>query len=74
MASLEFDDEANALYLKLRKGKVASSEPLAENVILDLDDKELVRIGWRTRAEIDERSLMTLILAQGTQTKTDTGK
>jgi hypothetical protein len=36
---------------------------------LDLDDKELVRIGWRTRAEIDERSLMTLILAQGTQTK-----
>jgi uncharacterized protein YuzE len=42
MASLEFDDEANALYLKLRKGKVASSEPLAENVILDLDEKEKV--------------------------------
>jgi uncharacterized protein YuzE len=42
MASLEFDDEVNALYLKLRKGKVASSEPLAENVILDLDDKEKV--------------------------------
>jgi hypothetical protein len=41
---------------------------------LDLDDKELVRIGWRTRAEIDERSLMTLILAQGTQTKTDASK
>jgi hypothetical protein len=41
---------------------------------LDLDDKELVRIGWRTRAEIDERSLMTLILAQGTQSKTDVGK
>jgi len=37
---------------------------------LDLDDKEMVRIGWRTRAEIDERSLMTLILAQGTQTPT----
>ena len=36
---------------------------------LEQDDKELVRIGWRTRAEIDERSLMTLILAQGTQTK-----
>ena len=42
MASLEFDGVANALYLKLRKGKVASSEPLAENVILDLDDKEKV--------------------------------
>jgi len=36
---------------------------------LDLDDKDLVRIGWRTRAEIDERSLMTLILAQGAQPK-----
>jgi len=35
---------------------------------LDVDDKELIRIGWRTRAEIDERSLMTLILAQGTKT------
>jgi hypothetical protein len=35
---------------------------------LDVDEKELIRIGWRTRAEIDERSLMTLILAQGTQT------
>jgi uncharacterized protein YuzE len=42
MASLEFDGVANALYLKLRKGKVALSEPLAENVILDLDDKEKV--------------------------------
>jgi hypothetical protein len=35
---------------------------------LDQDDKDLIRIGWRTRAEIDERSLMTLILAQGAQT------
>ncbi|MDG7005449.1 MAG: hypothetical protein JRM86_00760 [Nitrososphaerota archaeon] len=34
---------------------------------LDVDDKELMRIGWRTRAEVDERSLMTLILAQGTK-------
>jgi hypothetical protein len=37
---------------------------------LDVDDKELIRIGWRTRAEVDERSLMTLILAQGTQSST----
>jgi hypothetical protein len=36
---------------------------------LDIDDKELIRIGWRTRAEIDERSLMTMILAQGTKTE-----
>lgn len=32
---------------------------------LDQDDKSLVRIGWRTRAEIDEKSLVTLILARG---------
>jgi len=39
MASLEFDEEAAALYLKVREGKVASTEPLAENVIVDLDNK-----------------------------------
>ena len=32
---------------------------------LDQDDKSLIRIGWRTRAEIDEKSLVTLILARG---------
>jgi len=32
---------------------------------LDQDDKGLIRIGWRTRAEVDERSLVTLILARG---------
>ena len=39
MASLEFDEEAAALYLKLREGKVSSTEPLADNVIVDLDDR-----------------------------------
>lgn len=39
MASLEFDEEAGALYLRLRKGKVISSEPLADNMILDIDEK-----------------------------------
>jgi len=39
MASLQFDEEAAALYLKVREGKVASTEPLAENVIVDLDNK-----------------------------------
>jgi len=37
MVSLEFDNEANALYLKLGKGKVSSTEPLADNMIVDLD-------------------------------------
>lgn len=39
MASLEFDDEVNALYVRLRKGKVSSTEPLADNVAVDLDRK-----------------------------------
>ena len=39
MASLEFDDQVNALYLRLRKGRVASSEPLADNIAIDLEDK-----------------------------------
>jgi uncharacterized protein YuzE len=37
MASLEFDDEVNALYVRLRKGKVSSTEPLADNMNIDLD-------------------------------------
>ena len=42
MASLEFDQEINGLYLRLRKGKVSSSEPLADNIVLDLDAKDKV--------------------------------
>ncbi|MEM2272358.1 MAG: DUF2283 domain-containing protein [Candidatus Bathyarchaeia archaeon] len=38
MVSVEFDPKVNAMYVKLRKGKVAESEPLADNVILDLDE------------------------------------
>jgi uncharacterized protein YuzE len=37
MASLEFDSKINALYLRLRKGKVSSTEPLADNMAIDLD-------------------------------------
>lgn len=37
MASLEFDDEVNALYVRLRKGKISSTEPLGDNVAVDLD-------------------------------------
>lgn len=31
---------------------------------LDLDDKSMLHIGWRTRAEVDEKTLMTLILSR----------
>ncbi len=42
MASLEFDRQVNALYLRLRKGKIFSSEPLADNIVVDLDKKKRV--------------------------------
>ena len=42
MASLEFDRKTDDLYLRLRKGKVSSSEPLADNMAVDLDSKRRV--------------------------------
>ncbi len=37
MASIEFDSEVNAMYIRFKKGKVNKSEPLADNVIVDVD-------------------------------------
>jgi uncharacterized protein YuzE len=37
MASIEFDSEVNAMYIRFKKGKVDKSEPLADNVIVDVD-------------------------------------
>ena len=42
MASLEFDKETNSLYLRLRKGKVSSTEPLSDSMAVDLDSKKNV--------------------------------
>ena len=39
MASLEYDSNCNALYIRLKRGKVAESEPVSDNVILDLNKK-----------------------------------
>jgi len=41
-----------------------SIERYVKRGYLDLDDKSLLRTGWRTRAEIDERTLMTLLLSR----------
>ncbi len=32
---------------------------------LEQDDKALLHVGWRTRAEVDEKTLMTMILSRG---------
>ncbi len=37
MVSVEFDSEVNAMYIRFKKGKVDKSEPLADNVIVDVD-------------------------------------
>ena len=39
MGSIKFDSEINAMYIRLNKGKVERSEPLADNVIMDVDKK-----------------------------------
>jgi len=39
LASLEYDADSNALYIRLKKGKVAESEPISDNLILDLNKK-----------------------------------
>ncbi len=39
MVSVEFDSEVNAMYIRLKKGKVDKSELLADNVIVDIDKK-----------------------------------
>ena len=39
MASLEYDSNCNALYIRLKRGKVVESEPVSDNVILDLNKK-----------------------------------
>ena len=39
MASLEYDPSSTALYVRIKRGKVATSRPLADNIILDLNKK-----------------------------------
>ncbi len=39
MVSLEFDSGVNALYLRLNRGKVSFTEPLTDNMAVDLDKK-----------------------------------
>jgi uncharacterized protein YuzE len=40
MASLEYDPSSTALYVRMKRGKVATSTPLADNnIILDLNKK-----------------------------------
>ena len=37
MASLKYDASSKALYVRIRTGKVAETEPLNDSVFMDLD-------------------------------------
>jgi len=40
MVSVEFDTEVNAIYLRLKKGgKIEKSDPVADNIMFDLDEE-----------------------------------
>jgi uncharacterized protein YuzE len=39
MMSVEFDPKVNAMYIRLKEGKISKSEPLADNIVVDLDEK-----------------------------------
>ena len=34
---------------------------------LEQDERTMLHIGWRTRAEVDEKTLMTMLLSRGTR-------
>lgn len=54
MASLEYDSASNALYIRLKRGKAAESEPISDNLILDLDKKgEIIGVEILGPAPID---------------------
>ncbi len=38
MVSVKFDPEVSAMFIRFKKGKVVESEPLADNVVVDLDE------------------------------------
>jgi len=37
MALVEYDSEINAMYIRITEGKVDKSEPIADNIIVDVD-------------------------------------
>jgi len=58
MVSVEFDPEVNALYIRLKEGKVKTSEPLADNIIVDLDENNEIlgiEILLPAKSEISKR-------------------
>lgn len=54
MVSVEYDPTCNALYIRLKRGKAVESEPLSDNLILDLNrKKEIIGIEMLGPTPID---------------------
>ncbi len=65
MASVEFDPKVNAMYVRLKKGEVAESEPLADNVVLDIDENgEVLGIEFLL-SKLDEKQMQFIERALG---------
>ncbi len=64
MVSVEFDPEVNALYIRLKDGRIKTSEPLADNIIVDLDENNDIlgiEILLPAKSEISKRLAKALI-------------
>jgi uncharacterized protein YuzE len=54
LASLEYDESCNALYIRIKRGKVAETEPVSDNLILDLNKKgEIIGVEILGPTQID---------------------
>lgn len=52
--SIEYDEKADAAYIRINKGKVANSIEAEKNIIVDLDkNKKLIGIEIRNFSEND---------------------
>jgi len=70
MALLEFDPEVGALYVKLKEGKVSVSEPIADNIVLDLDEKgEIIGLEILLPPTIREDTKAMTLLSKHAKTK-----
>lgn len=63
MVSVEFDAEASALYLRLRKGKIKKSDPVADNIVFDLDEKGKI-VGIEILLPRTEPELLKVLAAE----------
>lgn len=64
MVLVEFDQDVNALYIRLKKGKIKASEPLADNIVVDLDeDNEVIGIEILLPAKSEISESLAKVLA-----------